>query len=124
MTATQINNASAASHVRAAAHRMEHEQLCLELASAIAAEDFRRANDLKAKRDELRSRGPDSGMMSSSSSSSAPTPRNGRFMTPTKSTVSYADARRPSDSGGLGFLMTVFKHNPEHTPTPDAYFHA
>jgi hypothetical protein len=124
MTATQINNASAAAHVRAAAHRMEHEQLCQELASAIAAEDFRRANELKAKRDELRSRAPDSGMMSSSACSPAPTPRTGGFMTPAKSTTSYVDARRPSDSGGLGFLMTVFKHNPEHTPTPDAYFHA
>jgi len=31
MTANQINSASAAAHVRAAAHRMEHEQLCREL---------------------------------------------------------------------------------------------
>ena len=124
--AIQINNASAAAHVRAAAHRMEHEQLCRELASAIAAEDFRRANELKAKRDELRSRGTDSEMSSSASSVSlpAPTPRTEGSMTPAKSTASYANARLPSGNGGLGFLLTVFSHNPEHTPTPDAYFHA
>jgi hypothetical protein len=36
ITADRINSASAAAHVRAAAHRMEHEQLCRELPSSMS----------------------------------------------------------------------------------------
>lgn len=118
MTPSKINDASTSAAAQArVAHSMEFDQLCRDLASAIQAEDFSRANRLKAKRDELRNRALEHSVVTQSAATPMSNPSGGSVRSPNSSAPRASQAR--AESGGLGFLFTVWSHNPVHTPQPD-----
>jgi hypothetical protein len=104
--------------------KMQLETCLHELADAIRKEDFDSATSLKRKRDELQSRPmppkpipppalSDSKLYGSSAANSVKSYQ-------TVESGSRGDsARTASEGGGLGFLFTVWQHNPVHTAAPD-----
>ena len=106
--------------------KMELESCLHELGDAIISEDFERATQLKKRRDELQSRAmPPRPVLPQAVGKAAwddrlyRSPDSNSFKSySTVDTVSQG-ARTQSERGGLGFLFTVWQHNPEHTSTPD-----